>query len=98
MRLSHCSMKIAGFGILPTFMMLLNNIKPKADPAPARPSPRLDFLKHIFQYVHHLNFNKKKPPFTCKNSSASGGFTPWTPPGFTMDTLRALKKPQTPCF
>ena len=58
MQFSYCSMKTAGFGILPTFMILPNNIKPKADPAPARPSPRLDFLFYIFLNVHYLNFNK----------------------------------------
>ena len=59
MQFSCCSMKTAGFGILPTFMILPNNIKPKADPAPARPSPRLEIsFLHIFQYVHYLNFNK----------------------------------------
>ena len=48
MKFSYCSMKSAGFGILPTFMILPNNIKPKADPAPVRPSPRLEIFFNIF--------------------------------------------------
>jgi hypothetical protein len=49
-----------------------------------------------FLYIHYL---KEKTPFTCKNSSASGDFAPWTPTRALPWTHWGLQdSPQTPCL
>ena len=42
------------------------------------PPPPFGKISHIFFNLFIIIISIK-PPFTCKNSSASGGFAPWTP-------------------
>ena len=44
----------------------------------AKPPPPFGKISHIFFNLFIIIISIK-PPFTCKNSSASGGFAPWTP-------------------
>jgi hypothetical protein len=60
------------------------------------PPPFFENKCTYFLYVHYLN---KKTPFTCKNSSVSGGFGPWTPTTALPWTHWWLQSsPQTPCL